>query len=554
MAIYNITPTPPETNEGGTIDFEITVQGDPPNKPLIWRNIGTALNDIVAGNVGYTPIVSGTSTFFSLVLNFDIFNETNEQLVITLEDPDSPETILTSTTVTIIDNSPIVLSTASQVIINEGGSVSIDISTQNISNGSILNWKNVGNTDVRDFVNNKNQGSVTINNNSATLLLTVLADKKLEGNEYIIVQFLNASGQILRLTETIKVVDTSIPEEIDIINLTEIKDLTSIIENNISIWKTDENLGIINTNESSELKLETTTIQPFNLYYKIKEGNLPPGLILQNDGTITGNPIYNSSFVNTSTDYIFTVTISKITGNPISTSTFFLTHVSNTSTQYTEIYLKPTQTVIQRNQINEFLNNKNIFKKEYIYRPFDRNFGVSKDFRFVLHYGIESTPIENLNPGNFYKRRFSLSDVNFALAKDSNGNILYEVVYSSIIDYNINRQTKESIPRVIEEFYWYPSSIINMRQNLELTFKHTDELNPKFMKTIQEGNLQELGYIPCVIYCYAKPGKSKFIIDLIKKSNIKFNEFDFEIDKLYVRNFTGGDDYMNRFDDTPTYS
>lgn len=554
MTTYNITPNTTSISEGGTVTFEINFQGDSPNKPLLWKNIGTALDDLVEGNTGYTPIVSGTSTFFSITLKTDIFFDINEDILITLEDPDLPNTILTSTTITIIDNSPIVISTPSQFIINEGNSVSINILTENISNGTILNWKNVGNTDIKDFSNNKNQGSITINNNSATLILTLLADKKLEGDEYIVLQFLTTTGELARITRTIEVIDTSIPEEQNVINLTEIKDLTTIIENNISIWKTNENLGVINTNEASELKLETTTIQPFNLYYKIKEGNLPPGLTLQNDGTIIGNPIYNISYANTSTDYIFTVTISKITGNPISTSTFFLTHISNTSTQYTEVYLKPSHSINQRKQIKEFLNNKNIFKKEYIYRPFDQNFGVSKDFRFVLHYGIEMVPIENLNPGNFYKRRFSLSNVTFALAKDPNGDILYEVIYSPIIDYNINRNTQESIPRVIDNLYWYPSSIINMRKTLELSLKHTDELNPRFMKTIQTGSFQELGYIPCVIYCYAKPGKSKFIIDLIKKANINFNKFDFEIDKLWVRNFNGEADYMNRFDDTPTYS
>lgn len=556
---YNLTYSPAPPGEGQTIVLNISVGGNFPNRALIWKNVGTAEDDLVEGNTGFTPIVSGPNTTFSLRLKSDILDE-NENLIITLEDPTNIGVILTSTTISIIENSPFVSVGVPKVIINEGETITFSLQTTNIANNTVLKWQNIGNTDVTDFFDNKNQGTVVVNNNSSTLQIKLLEDKKLEGDEYIIIKFTTTADQFLRLARTIEVIDTSIPTEQAVIDLTEIKDLTTIFENNISIFKTEQNLGTIKVNEASEFQLETLTTQPFNFYYSIKEGSLPPGLTLQSDGSITGNPTYNSNLINTFTNYVFTVTISKIVGDPISTSTFLLTRISNTSTEFTELYIKPTQSISQRKIVKEFLNNKNIFKKEYIYRPFDRNFGVSKELKAVIHYGIELGRILEDYNINIYKRKFSLANPTTAVAKDYKGNVIYEVVYSPLVDYNVNKQTKKSIPRNIKEFFiniglnWFPNTVINMREELEIRFKHTADFNPKFMKTIQEDSLQELGYIPCVIYCYTKPGKSKFILELIKKYKINFNEFDFDIDKIYLRNFFGTDHYINRVDYIPTHS
>ena len=312
-------------------------------------------------------------------------------------------------------------------------------------------------------------------------------------------------------------------------------------------WENTGSLGSLLMGEISELYIKTNTTSSLDIIYQHTGGTLPPGISLLRDGTLSGYVTTTSNLISTST-YIFTATVTKAVGNPISTSTFSITINKNTGANYTSVYCKPYLTLDQRSQFYDFINDRKIFVPELIYRPFDPHFGIQREMRLYIHYGVEKLLLSQFPPifnQNFYKRRFLLGQVKSAVAKINN-KIVYEIVYIDIVDYNIN-QNQVSIPRKVQAFTdYFPSSISNMRIQLESYGKFTTDLNPKFMNTFQVGAVNELGFIGHVPLCYTLPGKSTVILRKISQSDIQFNLIDFHIDRMFITDgqSPGKDQYL----------
>jgi hypothetical protein len=313
-------------------------------------------------------------------------------------------------------------------------------------------------------------------------------------------------------------------------------------------WENTGSLGSLLMGEVSELYIKTNTTSSLNIIYQHTGGSLPPGISLLRDGSLSGYVTTTSNLISTST-YIFTATVTKAVGNPISTGTFSITVNKNTGTNYTSVYCKPYLTLDQRSQFYNFIDNKKIFLPKLIYRPFDPHFGIQREMRLYIHYGIEKLLLPqfaNIFNQNFYKRRFLLGQVKSAVAKINN-KIVYEIVYIDVVDYNIN-QNQVSIPRNINIGWtnYFPSSIPNMRIQLENNGKFTKDLNPKFMNTFQLGAVNELGFIGHIPLCYTLPGKSNIVVRNISRANIKFNLIDFHIDRMFVTDgqSPGKDQYL----------
>ena len=113
-----------------------------------------------------------------------------------------------------------------------------------------------------------------------------------------------------------------------------------------------------------------------------------------------------------------------------------------------------------------------------------------------------------------------LGPVKTAIAKDSDGNVQYEVVYSEIIDDLVN-QNGVSISK---EMVWpvpipglpsntvYPNSLPNMRLEVasELGQITAASILPTWM-TSQQPNGSSLGFTQAWVICYTKPGYSEII-------------------------------------------
>lgn len=464
----------------------------------------------------------------------------------------------------------IVSSNPTTRVYSEGDSISFTITTFDIANGATLYWVNLGSLGAADFDQNINKGTFTISNNTGTVNLTFSKDyipdtprgvdatyaplPSASGNmESLIFQVRGNSfnGPVLGTSFTRYVFDTyqvknTIPANLPSLPIRQIPEgqfplyVTTITNAlNLPYWEKTGNIGSIEVGQTSEYYIKSNSTQTFELVYEKISGNLPSGLTLEKDGTITGIPTTGTLSL---TSFSFNSAFSKKVGSPISTATFNISTFASTTTNYTPLWTEPFFNLDQRAIINDLLLDQTIFSRNKLYRPFDLNFGVVKKLRWYIHYGVENFINTNLDfdiMKYFYKRRFRISEPRIAVAKDSQKNISYEVIYSDIIDYNTN-ESNESPPLEFQYpsgVYYFPSSINNLRKTFEVNgLKVAERFNPNFMKTIQAGQTQVLGYIPCIVYCYTNPGEAKKILNAILNKNIKFNQLDFTVDRFYKRN------------------
>jgi len=194
------------------------------------------------------------------------------------------------------------------------------------------------------------------------------------------------------------------------------------------------------------------------------------------------------------------------------------------------LYIKCTPDANDRNIINNLLTDSNIIPSNYLYRPNDINFGKAKDVTFVHAYGIYSSNIDEYIEAvkkNHYWKDLTLGQIGTAIAKDENNDLIYEVVYSNIIDnllvydpnYGIDYRYSTSIPIVINwpRFIdlnlgpWYTSSIdiytsYIFDQPAEIITNFTE-----FQLLTQDGLiLLTNGGIP-TFYTSLSPGKAKIL-------------------------------------------
>lgn len=92
----------------------------------------------------------------------------------------------------------------------------------------------------------------------------------------------------------------------------------------------------------------------------------------------------------------------------------------------------------------------------------------------------------------------------------------------------------------------YISNVQNMRQRLNDAGSTSKDFRPLWMRTAQEGNLVELGYVFAVPLVFTKPGYSQTIKENIVASNFRFNNIDYDIDRYIVDSIQGldGEQYV----------
>lgn len=361
------------------------------------------------------------------------------------------------------------------------------------------------------------------------------------------------------------------------------------VSNNIDdtiYWISPDNLGVI-PNGTISIKSVIAECQ-VELNYRLTAGYLPPNLTLLTNGEITGyvanQPSTTLLAQNATTDYVFTIeAYSKDYPIIKNSKTFTLTILQKYNQPTDILYIKATPSIQDRQIIDSLLSNSTIIPEEYLYRPNDIYFGKSSDVIYEHAYGIYASDINEYIAAvtrNHYWRNITLGEIKTAQAKDIHGNVIYEVVYSQVID---NLQNPEGIS-VSENIYWprpinlflgpwytsttdiatsyveindqlyytsltpgfarnlYPNSLFNMRNRVGqvLGQEFDSTLLPAWM-TSQQENGSTLGYTQAWVICYTKPGFSKII-----KTNIEtlwkqpdgypytLNMINFKIDRFSV--------------------
>ena len=85
----------------------------------------------------------------------------------------------------------------------------------------------------------------------------------------------------------------------------------------------------------------------------------------------------------------------------------------------------------------------------------------------------------------------------------------------------------------------YISNLKNMRDNIAESGTTSRNFLPLWMRTAQEGQLQELGYVAAIPLCYTLKGKSKIIKNAIEFQKFDFTQLNFDIDRYIVDNTIG---------------
>ena len=348
----------------------------------------------------------------------------------------------------------------------------------------------------------------------------------------------------------------------------------------IVTWITPANMGTIYNGTISTLNVLATA--QVELYYDIVSGSLPPNLELLYNGEITGyvadQPTNQFLILNETTDFTFTIRAYSPDHPLLNSNKTFTISVLQQYTQPTDIlYINATPSITDRNIINSLLTNTTLIPTTDLYRSTDIYFGKATSVVYEHLYGVFSSDLDEYIAAvtqNHYWRNITLGELKTAVAKNSAGNIIYEVVYSEIIDNLIN----PSGVSVSSEIYWptpinlfqgswytsvddiytsyvnifgqeyytsltpgsatvlYPNSLINMRNRVSAVLgqQYDSSLLPLWM-TSQQANGNTLGYTQAWVICYTKPGKAVTIKNNINDNwAYKLNQINFNIDRFTV--------------------
>jgi len=342
-------------------------------------------------------------------------------------------------------------------------------------------------------------------------------------------------------------------------------------------WITPANLGTIDNGTVSISKVQAES--DVSLQYRLIGGELPPNLTLLSNGEISGVVAYQptDTFLppNSTSDFTFTIQAYSPQFPIVQSSRTFTLSVYQEYGQPTDtLYIKCTPSVNDRRLLATLLDNPELIPEEYLYRAQDPYFGKATSIIYEHAFGIYASSFDEYVAAitkNHYWRQITLGELKTAVARDDDGNIIYEVVYSQVIDNLVNpagQSVSEEIiwPRFIplelgpwytsvtniftsyveapngQEFYTsltpgfartlYPNSLQNMRDRVgqELGQEYNFRLLPKWM-TSQQLNGSTLGYTPAWVIAYTLPGFAETV-----KNNINNNWKDPVLNTPYTLN------------------
>lgn len=288
--------------------------------------------------------------------------------------------------------------------------------------------------------------------------------------------------------------------------------------------------------------------------------------------------------------YTFTVETRDALGYSASTRTFTVKVNTPNDRLYSNLIVRPFLKPVQRNSFKAFIRDSTIFDVKYIYRLNDPNFGVQQDLKMLVYAGIETksaTEIVSAIGKNHQPKRFKLGDIKIAQAIiPGTHTVVYDVIYLEVIDplekgnISLNEfiYTKSSSHKITvdqsNQYYAgpfdqdtptfrraspflgkidrtdlfagdpgtrikFPSSIALWRyriKQLGLTERH---YLPLWMRSVQVGKVQELGFVKAIPLCFCLPNTANEIFLNIKHSSFDFKSLDYVIDRYIIDRVDG---------------
>jgi len=239
--------------------------------------------------------------------------------------------------------------------------------------------------------------------------------------------------------------------------------------------------------------------------------------------------------------------VSETTGGISVFKTFNIQVVRDYTEPYESLYIKALPPKTDRQDIINFLSDTTIFQPEFIYRSDDPNYGVASDVVYNHAYGLKAGAISSYVQAmnlNHYERNITLGPLKTAQAVDENDNVIYEVVYSEVVD-DLSNQQNQSVSKsvVLQNAVEvngttvdtvYPNSLFNMREQIIDEIGRVTPALPQWMISKQvDGRI--LGFTRAWVIAYTVPGKSGRVkYDIEQAYPEGFNFVDFEIDRYDI--------------------
>ena len=291
--------------------------------------------------------------------------------------------------------------------------------------------------------------------------------------------------------------------------------------------------------------------------------------------------------------YTFTVQARDQYDYSATTRTFTLYVDTPNNISFSNIRTKPFLKQSQRTLWKSFINDTSIFTPSSIYRTNDANFGVQSDLNMLVYAGIETKDAARFVGAiglNHKRKRFAFGPIKSAVAIQSGTtNTVYEVIYISMVDpqepngkylpkkiqlpglssdaitidssTNIWSRTLDSLGTDSPESIrpepiitvdstgyevsnpnvnsYFPNSITNWRSRIKDVGATERNYMPLWMRSIQPGDSQELGFVLAIPICYCELGKSADILLNIKNNGFDFKSLDYTVDRYIIDSVTG---------------
>jgi hypothetical protein len=232
--------------------------------------------------------------------------------------------------------------------------------------------------------------------------------------------------------------------------------------------------------------------------------------------------------------------------NPVSVlRTFSITVVRAYNEPYESLYIKAMPPLADRNLIDNLIQNQDLIPVNSVYRNDDSNFGVAKNVIYNHAYGLTASTLDDYANSlliNHYWKNLVLGEIKTARALNSAGEVLYEVIYSTVID-NLVNNAGESVSKEVtipfpinagqidEISVVYPNSLINMRDQVIDQIGQISSVLPLWM-TSKQSNGRVLGFVPAWVIAYVKPGEGdRILYNIQQQFGNQLNQVDFKADR-----------------------
>lgn len=198
---------------------------------------------------------------------------------------------------------------------------------------------------------------------------------------------------------------------------------------------------------------------------------LPPYLRLESQGDISGRLAFESlsTVIPAGTQTVYEFNVQAYCVDPgfeeiTSTQTFQLTTVQKFPLPYDNLYIKALVSESDREFVNSIVYDYDLIPESVVYRPDDPYFGRAKGIRYQHMFGVPSVASQDLYSDyiaavtqNHYWRNIVLGPVRAAQARNAANEIVYEVVYSQVVDNLVNAQGQS----ISKQIYWPRTIFLN---------------------------------------------------------------------------------------------